>query len=391
MSSQLLEILLCNILAYSCALLAIWRKFNNGQYYEGVVLIVIVLDLLGIGYFMAQMLNPFTANDAAMRWLSGFTAFLVPLIYMFHAPAAGQDKVNNITIIQFLATVLLFVPATSIELVPAYAVRYYTQPMDDMGVSIFYRGSYIMHIEWIALILLVQVSVAFYQMRRSVKFVKAHGGRYSPVARTVFIWDINCGLFLAAFFFLPLSFWQHPVMRWVFIVVAAITIAVGCLLIFFGFDLNPVSDEDGQRTSMQDFVAENGELISKLRYLLEEEQIYLERGIQAETVIKRLGTNYVYFDRVMAAQYGISFPEYVHRARVLYAQQLMHKQGTGANQLPLSLDEVAARCGYEDTTTFIRIYTRITGEDPAGKVVQINPLHKEKETPSKEDVSTCAG
>ena len=391
MSTQLLEILLCNIPAYVCAGLAIWRKFNNGKYYEGAVLVAVVLDLLGVAFFMSVQLNMLTANDTAMRWWSGFTAFLIPLIYMFHAPAAGQDKVNNVTIALFLFTILLFVPATSVELVPYYASRYYTQPMDDMGVSIFFRGVFIVHIEWIAIILFLQAVVALYQVRRTVKFVRAHGAHYSRIARTVFVWDFNCGFFLAAFFFLPLSYWQQPVLRWVFIIVASVVIAVGCFLIFLGFDLNPVSDEDGQRTSMQEFVRENGELIGSLRYLLEEQQIYLERGIQAETIIRRLGTNYVYFDRVMNAQYGISFPEYVHRARIKYAQQLLRSQGTHANQLPLSMDEVAAKCGYEDTTTFLRLYKRITGEDPVKKTVRIKPLHKEKETPSEEDVSTCAG
>ena len=385
MLSQGTVILLCNIPAYVCAVLAAWRKFNSGQYYEGTIFLLIVLDLLGTAYFMSQVLDPATATEANLFRLAGFTAFLIPLIYMFHAPAGGQAKINKTTISLFLLAGLLFVPASSIELSPAYAAHYHTQPMEDMGLSVFYRGVYILHIEWIAIVLALQALLALYQLRRAVRYVHAHGAHYSRVSRAVFVWDFNCGFVLAVFFFLPISFWQQPFMRWAFIILASVIIGVGCLLIFLGFDLNPVSDEDGKRTSIKEFVQENGELINALRTLLEDEKIYLERGIQAEMVISRLKTNYVYFDRVMNTQYGVSFPEYVHRARIRYAQDLLEKQSKRpAGSRPLTIDEMAARCGYEDTVTFIRLYKRIVGEDPAKQLVQIRPLYQERELSDRE-------
>lgn len=137
---------------------------------------------------------------------------------------------------------------------------------------------------------------------------------------------------------------------------ASIIIGVGSLLIFFGFDLNPVSDEDGQRTSIRDFMAQNSELVNKLRYLLEENRIYLEPGIQAETIIQQLDTNHVYFERIMLSQYGFSFPEYVHCSRINHAQELMKNIPTP------SIDSIAQQCGYDSTETFVRFYERITNE-----------------------------
>ena len=326
-----------------------------------------MLDLFGITYFTSQMLNPMTANNNDSFWLSTFAAFLVPLLYMFHAPAGGQTVINKTTVVLFLLIGLLFVPATSIELVPAYATRYYTRPMDEMGVSIFQRGVFLVHIEWIAIILFLQELIALSQLRRAVRYVHAHGAHYSPATRAVFVWDFNCGFFLAVFFFVPLPFWQQPLMRWAFLIIAMIIIAVGCILIFFGFDLNPVSDDDGKRTSISEFVQENKELINRLRYMLEEEQVYLKRGIQADMVIQQLGTNFLYFDRIMDSQYGVSFPEYVHRARIRHAQELIanRKHVHPGIYTPVTLDTIAQACGYENTTTFIHLYRRITGEDPS--------------------------
>ncbi|MBQ7631454.1 MAG: helix-turn-helix transcriptional regulator [Paludibacteraceae bacterium] len=356
MTPVMLKILLCNIPAYLCAVLAAWRKFNNGQYYEGSVFVVIMLDLVAIAYFLALVLDPVTATSANQMSLAGLASLLIPLLYMFHAPAGGQQKINKTTIVLFLLTFIFFLPATSIELVPAYATRYFTRPMDDMGVSIFYCNRFITHIHWIAIILWAQAIVALYQVQRAIRFVHAHGGHYSWVTRLILAWDFNCGFFIAIFFALPKEYWYHTAAQWIGIITASIIIGVGSLLIFLGFDLNPVADEDGQRTSIQEFMTQNGELVNKLRYLLEERQIYLERGIQAETLIQQLGTNYVYFDRIMRSQYGVSFPEYVHRSRIQYAKELM------AHKLTPSIDSIAQQCGYENTEAFIGLYERITDE-----------------------------
>lgn len=362
MTRQLIEILLINIPAYICAGLALYRKINKGQYYEAVIFALLVLDLFCMAFFTAMVLNPETATGSNMQWLAIFTVLVVPILYAFHAPYTGHERIDWTIILLLLIAGLIFVPATSIELAPSYAVRYDTMPMEGYGVSIFYRGMYLFHIDWIIIILLLQTTIAYLRVWRVVRYVHAQGGHYSLSTRAVLAWDFNCGFFLIVFFLVPLSLWQTPVMRMIYMIMAALIIAVGALLIFLGFDLNPVSDDSGKRSSLKEFVQENSELVSSLRYLLEEEKIYLEPRIQAETVVHRLGTNFVYFNKIMNAEYGISFPEYVHRARIRYARQLAKEANASS---PLTLDSIATRCGYKDTDTFIRLYRLITGEDPA--------------------------
>ena len=363
MLTKLQEILLINAPAYICAVLALWRKFNNGQYYEGTILLLLMLDLAGVAYLTAGMLDPATFfDDTTKLWLSGLTSIIVPLLYMFHATATGRAKVDKVTILLFFIAVMVFLPPASLELIPAYAVRYYAQPMNSMCLSIYYKNTFLFDIEWIALVLLLQTSISLFQVRKVVRFVKSQGAHYSKVSRAVLVWDFNCGVFLAVFYFFPEAYWVNPVLQMVFLIMASVIIGVGCFLIFLGFDLNPVSDEEGQRTSMKEFIRENGELISRLRYLLEEEKIYLERGIQAETVIQRLDTNHVYFERIMRSQYGLSFPEYVHRSRINYAQKILERHRRIPASISPNLEKLAQECGYEDTKTFLSMYHRITGE-----------------------------
>ena len=364
MDSLLQQMLLINIPAYICAGLALYRKFNQGQYYEAVVFVILVMDLFGLAYFTAMVLNPQTATGDNMQWLAIFTVLIIPILYMFHAPYTGHERLDWAIMVLFLLSGLIFVPATSIELAPSYAVHYTSMPVEEYGVSIFYRGIFLFHLDWIIIILISQTVIALMRVWKVVRYVHAQGGRYSFFTQAVLAWDFNCGFFLAAFFIIPLSLWQTPVMRLVYMIIAATIIGVGSLLIFFGFDLNPVSEDSGKRSSLKDFVRENSDLIRALKYMLEEEKIYLEPGIQAETLVHRLGTNFIYFDKIMYAEYGISFPEYVHRARARYAQQLASEHATHSS-LPLTLDSIATKCGYKDTETFIRLYRLITGEEPA--------------------------
>lgn len=364
MNPQLVEILLINIPAYICAGLALYRKINKGQYYEVVLFALLMLDLFALAYFTAMVLNPETATGTNMHWLAISTILVVPILYAYHAPYTGHEKIDGAIIVLFLLGGLLFVPATSIELAPSYAVHYNTMPMQEFGVSIFYRGIFLFHVDWIIIILTLQTTIALMRVWRVVRFVHAQGGHYSLSTRAVLVWDFNCGFFLVVFFLVPLSFWQTQSARIVYMIIASLIIAVGSLLIFLGFDLNPVSEDSGKRSSLKDFVRENSDLIRALKYMLEEEKIYLEPGIQAETLVHRLGTNFIYFSKIMYAEYGISFPEYVHRARVRYAQQLASEHATHSS-LPLTLDSIAAKCGYKDTETFIRLYRLITGEAPA--------------------------
>ena len=333
---------------------------------------MLILDLIALAYFTAMVLTPETATGANIQLLAIFTVMIVPLLYAFHAPYTGHMSLDWANVVLLLLGGLIFAPATSIELAPSYALHYDSHPVEGFGVSVFYRGLYLFHIDWMICILFLQTAIALLRVRRVVKYVRAQGGKYSFAARAALIWDFNCGFFLLVFFLLPLSVWQTQPARIVYMILAALIIALGSLLIFFGFDLNPISDESGKRSSLKDFVKENMELVSALRYLMEEEKIYLEPGIQTETVVKRLGTNFVYFSKIMNAEYGISFPEYVHRARIRYAQQLASSvtrhpsvELSGGVSSPLTLDAIATQCGYKDTETFIRLYRLITGEDPA--------------------------
>lgn len=350
----LIVVLLCNLPAYICAGMAVWRKLDNGETYEAVLFSIIILVLFAEAYLAAVVLDPDTITREARIAQVNISTLFIPLLFMFTSPSGGADRVTPTAILLFALTLLLFTPAVALDWNPIYRRITLGAPVYDYGVSFLWHGRFVYYCSWGAIILVLQSIVALRQVRKIASFVHAHGAHYSRVTRAVLIWDFSCGFYLSGFFLLPASFWQQPVMRWVFFIVSSLIITIGSLLIYFGFDFNPVSDKEGKRFSLNEFIAENGELLQRLRYLVEDENICLERGIQAETLIQRLKTNHVFFERMVRLQYGCSFPELVNMRRIEHAKELLHHTR--------DLDRIAHQCGYPDTQVLLTMYERVEGE-----------------------------
>lgn len=353
---QIVNILLINLPAYVLLGMALWKKIRDREYYAASVFGALCVLLVAEAVLMSQVLYADTCTPVMMKWQAGVTVLIMPLLYMFHAPEGGEERVNRTTVILYLLTLLLLLPPVSWEVVPSYAITTYSPPRDILGISIFYKGRYIYYLSWTAIVLTLQSWVALRNLKRTYRAVAHQGARYSLKAKWVLFWDLSCGYFLSTFLLLPVSLWQNPAMRWSFYVLAAAFIGIGSLLIVLGFDVNPIVDhryENGM--SLNDFMLENGELVSSMKVLLEEGQVYLEQGIQSDVVAERLGTTHAYFLKMMEAVYGESFPEWVNRQRIAHAETLL-----SAGEMPL--ESVARQSGYSDAYSFSRMYERITGK-----------------------------
>ena len=359
MNQQLLCILLCNIPAYITALLALWRKWNNGEHYEAVVFGVLGVVVICEGFLAARVLDPDTINTAVMVAQANLATLIVPILFMFHAPSVGADRLNKTVILLFALTLLLFTPAVSLDWNPIYSKLQLTEPKSDYGLSLSVQGKPIYYVSWAAVIIVLQSLLALRKVRRVAAMVRAQGAHYSRTTRAVMVWDFSCGFYLTFFFLLPVTVWQQPVMRWIFYITSSLIVTLGSLLIFLGFDLNPISDENGKRFSLDEFVLENSDLVNHLRHLIDEENICLERGIQAETLVQRLGTNHIYFERMIRAQYGCSFPELVHRRRIEHVRTLINRIDHQLTNDDLA--HIAVACGYLDASTLRTLWEQVTG------------------------------
>ena len=355
--SQLLTILIVNIPAYICAGLALSRKLRDEEYYAAGMFLLLLLLMLADAMLVSQVFFVETCTDELARAQAWISVSIVPVLYLFLAPEGGQSIFNRTTIILLLLMLLMTMPDMAWELVPGYAVTEYIEPQDTMGISIFYEGNFFYHLYWPAIILILQSFVALSQMKRLYRMVTGHGAHYSWKAKAAYYWDFSCGYFLSLSYLFPLAMWQTAEMRWTYYIVADAFIAIGCLLVYMGFDLNPIVIHQQKNQSLGDFMLETGDVVSDLKYMLEDERVYLEKGLQSDTMAQRLDISHSYFLRMMQVVYGCSFPEWINRARVEYSKGLLREN-------KYSLEKIASLCGYSNAKAYVRLFKRITGQTP---------------------------
>ena len=355
--SHLIVVLLVNIPAYICAGLALSRKLRDEDYYAASMFIVLSALMVADAIMVSQIFYPETCNDSYALVQTFITLLIVPVLYMFLAPEGGESVFNRTTIMLFLLILLMLRPEMTWEIVPGYAVTQYEEPQDIKGISIFYQGAFLYHLYWADIVLILQSFVALSQMKRLYKIVTSHGAHYSWKAKAAYYWDFSCGYFLSLSMLFPLTFLQQPEARWTYYIVADAFIAIGCLLVYLGFDLNPIVIHQRKNLSLGDFILETGDVVHEMHEMLENDRAYLEKGIQSDTMAQRLDVSHSYFLRMMQAVYGTSFPEWINQARIEYSKGLLREN-------KYTLEQIATQCGYSSVKAYMRLFKRITGTTP---------------------------
>lgn len=83
----------------------------------------------------------------------------------------------------------------------------------------------------------------------------------------------------------------------------------------------------------------------------------LHRDIGAEDLAEHAGLSVTHFRRLFRAWAGLSVAEFLQRARVAHARQLLHDPD-------LSVKQIAARSGFPDPFHFSRVFRRVDGLSP---------------------------
>lgn len=83
----------------------------------------------------------------------------------------------------------------------------------------------------------------------------------------------------------------------------------------------------------------------------------LDNEISTQSLAREIGCNPDYLGRSFHRAYGCSITDFIHRSRVKQARCLLSRS-------TLNIDEVACRCGFNDTTYFRRIFKRQSGISP---------------------------
>lgn len=100
-------------------------------------------------------------------------------------------------------------------------------------------------------------------------------------------------------------------------------------------------------------------LSSRLRQLMEEQQLYRQKDLHISDIALQLGSNRTYVSNYINQELGLSFSDYINRHRIGYAQSLM----TDSTH-PLSMIEISEQSGFANEVSFYRNFKKITGSTP---------------------------
>lgn len=135
----------------------------------------------------------------------------------------------------------------------------------------------------------------------------------------------------------------------------------GAALVAVGlfFALRRRKKQDGDLTEAGPAPNREEELFDRIEALMQDEALYLQKGLTLADFAKQLGTNTKYISSSINACAHCSFIEYVNRLRISHAQELL-RTSPG-----MRLSDIADASGYTSESAFYRNFKAITGCTPA--------------------------
>lgn len=130
---------------------------------------------------------------------------------------------------------------------------------------------------------------------------------------------------------------------------------------FFLFRHESVIDEltaVGEPSAYNMELKPNDTLAARIEKAFESEHLFLNPNLKLSDLAKAVGSNRTYLSNYFNRIAGTTFYDYVNSLRVKYASQLLCDSN-------LSIKQIAAQSGFNSSTSFIRVFSKITGVTPS--------------------------
>ncbi len=99
-------------------------------------------------------------------------------------------------------------------------------------------------------------------------------------------------------------------------------------------------------------------LAEQIAKLIEQKQLYLQKGLRLSDVAAQLATNKTYISAVVNSVSGTNFTDLINSYRVEYAKKLMKEHPD------MRHEDVADAAGFSSRTAFLRVFKKHTGLSP---------------------------
>lgn len=317
---------------------------------------------------VALLLNVFLVHQHIVAQLSVGTHLLqmaaassiVPLAYMYFAHQVGHQTAND------TATTLLWVMA-ALTFVPEIVIynpfehpaivhegltpfRIYFFSADQSSVS-FNTGDIVLIVQSLITILRIVIFIMLLRQFNLHLNSKVHSFLACWMLIIVFIIMISS---------MDTEELRSPLGSAFYYCFYSFLIIFGSVLIAKGYDLYPIQTEAEE--SIEDlsiYVQQQyGDLATRLRAAMRQQQLYTDPQLSAERVIEHLNTNHTYFSQMMSTEFGMSFSEYVNTLRLAHVVRLLPDES-------LTISQVAQQSGFSDAGYMSRKFKAKHGMTPS--------------------------
>lgn len=328
-----------------------------------------------------------------------FECMIVPVAYMFFSTQMGRKWCNSVTITLWSLVALLLVPLWifPLDLVMPQGDHEGVMPMT---LHFFKNGKKVLIMNTADVIIMTQSIITLARMFTLRLLMRRYHLALSPKMRYFYIWWASAVVFIIFISTCTGKEFQQQSMLWCYFIGYSVLSSSVFILIGLNFDLRIIlltttdnnketdldADQDGEQQAQEDVPESSGTgyadtnivdiaegeavedvdsfllqchiLAERLKVMLFANNRYLESGLTADVVIRELGTNRTYFYRMLKAEYGCTFNELIVKHRMKHAATMLT-----STELPIQ--DIAAKCGYADHTTFSRRFRQVYGTTPS--------------------------
>lgn len=342
------------IVALWALIVKIYRKDWKDAFFVFLAGFTLLLNGIAV-HFMIH-------DEAVPQWMILLQVVLSPTIvpqaYLYFCRQMGTRGSRGIHLALWLLMLLLFVPSISVDLRP-FQEPTMCDPVKLMHFNIFSHGTRVYAITIPSVIILLQALLTCLRVPRVVKTLNVYELKFTAGAKFFVLWWLAAIVFIIYTSLIEMDQLRQPTFSWGYYICYTFLISFIFGQIAMGLDLNPLrtGDDEEEVGSMDAFVEANHELAQRARRLFMEEKLYLRQGLVTDDVVSILGTNRTYFTRMMRAEFGMSFNEYVTSERISYSKKLL-------SQTDKTLEDIAMESGFSNASAYCRVFKRLTSTSP---------------------------
>lgn len=354
--------LLCLVPTMLLGMVAIFRKVESGNPLGLLTNLMCLVAFTTNGLFE----NAALMGEHIPTWLYTTNIFLsasfIPVLYMYFCKQMGHNFMDWNFYVMLALVLFSFTPNLNMML-GSYTQEFTPIASKPLTVPPFYfqavrDGEVVFDCPIFTLIMIVQIVltiVPIYDLRAMMRKTNIEIPR--KMRWYVSWWGVTL-VALVLLISLSQDFLSKGTGLWATYSVFSLIFA--CIFLFSVLNMDErgmVKNNTQEVVKIDEVINEFSELANAARILLNNPDFYTKKNLVIEDATTRLGTNRTYFTRMMKAEFGATFNEYVTKLRCEHAKQLLLT-------LDDPMDDIAEMCGFGDGSTLTRAFKRYVNDTP---------------------------